>query len=270
MALSEFQRGVCRLLADTRIRGGESYVAGAAALNELLKAPRVSRDVDLFHDTEEALAWSWKTDREALAQAGYALTVLRERPTFVEATVARGRESVAVQWVHDSAFRFFPLEAHPDFGLVLHPLDLATGKVLALVGRVEPRDLVDTLTCDRDLQPLGYLAWAACGKDPGYSPSSILELAARANRYSEAEIQGLDFEGVPESAAELSRRLKRALAEGSEIAARLPAAEAGKLVLARDGRPYRGPAADLPEALSGGGLLFHPGSIRGAFPRLRV
>jgi hypothetical protein len=85
VALTPFQRDVCRLLADNRIRSGESYVAGAAALNELLHAPRRSRDIDLFHDTEEALAASWKADRSSLDQGGYALSVLRERPTFVEA-----------------------------------------------------------------------------------------------------------------------------------------------------------------------------------------
>ena len=55
MALTEYQRSVCRLLAGNRIRSGESYVAGGAALNELLRAPRLSRDIDLFHDTEQAL-----------------------------------------------------------------------------------------------------------------------------------------------------------------------------------------------------------------------
>jgi len=55
MALSEFQRGVCRLIAGGRIASGESYVAGGAALNELLQAARRSHDIDLFHDTAEAV-----------------------------------------------------------------------------------------------------------------------------------------------------------------------------------------------------------------------
>jgi len=59
MALTAYQRDICRLLADNRLRSGESYVAGGAALNELLRAPRLSRDIDLFHDTEQALAASW-------------------------------------------------------------------------------------------------------------------------------------------------------------------------------------------------------------------
>ena len=59
MALSEFQRRLCRLLADERKRSGESYVAGGVALNELLAGQRRSRDIDLFHDAQEALATSW-------------------------------------------------------------------------------------------------------------------------------------------------------------------------------------------------------------------
>ena len=55
MALTPFQRGICRLLAEHRIASGESYVAGGASLNELTAGSRVSRDVDLFHDSEEAL-----------------------------------------------------------------------------------------------------------------------------------------------------------------------------------------------------------------------
>jgi len=112
MALTRFQRDVCRLLADTRLRSGESYVAGEAALNELLSAPRLSRDIDLFHDTEAALAASWAADRRSLESC--QLSVIRERPTFVEAEVRRGLDSVVIQWAHDSAYRFFPLVQHAD------------------------------------------------------------------------------------------------------------------------------------------------------------
>jgi hypothetical protein len=58
MALTPFQRDICRLLAGNRLRSGESYVAKGATLNTLLAASRLSRDIDLFHDTEEALAVS--------------------------------------------------------------------------------------------------------------------------------------------------------------------------------------------------------------------
>jgi hypothetical protein len=268
MALTPFQRDVCRLLADNRLRSGESYVAGAAALNELLQASRRSRDIDLFHDTEEALASSWSSDRGSLEEKGYELSVLRERPTFVEAEVRRAGDAVVIQWARDSAYRFFPLVQHDELGLTLHPFDLATSKVLALVGRVEPRDFVDTLTCDSEVQPLGYLAWAACGKDPGFSPTAILELAARSARYSEAELRGLDFDGEAPDAADLAQRWRATLGTAREIIGLLPAEEVGRAVLARNGSPYQGEPAALQEALAGNAIVFHEGCIRGAFPRI--
>ena len=268
MALTEFQRGLCRLLAENRIRNGESYVAGGAALNELLHAPRRSRDIDLFHDTEQALSASWRSDRELLESTGHSVLVVRERPTFVEAEVRGAGGAVIVQWAHDSAYRFFPLVRHEELGLVLHPFDLATGKVLALVGRVEPRDFVDTLTCDREVQPLGFLAWAACGKDPGWSPAAILEQAARSARYSEAELEGLDYDGEAPKAAELSQRWHSALAAAREVTALLPAEQAGRAVMVRDGGLFRQEPQALREARDQGRLVYHEGSIGGAFPRI--
>jgi hypothetical protein len=268
MALTRFQRVVCRLLAGNRIRSGESYVAGGAALNELLHAPRRSRDIDLFHDTEQALAASWKSDRELLEADGLAVSVVRERPSFVEAEVRKGADAVVVEWARDSAYRFFPLVQHDELGLVLHPFDLATSKVLALVGRVEPRDFVDTLTCDREVQPLGHLAWAACGKDPGWSPAAILEQAARSARYTDAELRGLDFEGEAPRASDLSQRWRSALEAAREVTALLPAPEAGRAVMVKDGGLFREGIGALRDALSAGRLAFHEGSIGGAFPRV--
>ena len=69
MAITPFQRTLCRLLAETRIASGESYVAGGVALNEILAAPRRSRDIDLFHDTDAALQASWDADTLARPRA---------------------------------------------------------------------------------------------------------------------------------------------------------------------------------------------------------
>ena len=125
MALTSLQRDVCRALADRRRASGESYIAGGAALQEAVAAARLSRDLDIFHDTDEALAAAWEADRRTLSDAGYDVVVLRERPAYVEARVARGGDTVLVEWARDSAYRFFPLVEHPDFGLALHPFDLA-------------------------------------------------------------------------------------------------------------------------------------------------
>jgi len=269
MALTEFQRSICRLLAKSRILSGESYMAGGATLNELLHAPRVSRDVDLFHDTESALDATWQSDRQLLEQAGMAIHVIRERPSFVEAEISRDGQAVVLQWVRDSVYRFFPLVEHPDLGLTLHPFDLATNKVLALVGRLEVRDWVDTIECSERLQPLGYLAWAACGKDPGFSPPALLEHAARTTHYSSEEVATLAFASPPPDAGDLSRRWRVQLDTARATIAALPHTEAGKCVLDRAGVLFRGPVEVLGGALARGDLRFHSGSIRGAFPQMR-
>ena len=268
MALTAIQLEVCRLVAENRVASGESYVAGAAALNALLDSPRLSRDVDLFHDTEQALETSWTADRRLLEKAGFEVQVLRERPFFVEAQVSRRDSSLLMQWSRDSAYRFFPLVRHDDLGLVLHPFDLATNKVLALVGRLEVRDWVDVIHCHEKLQPLGYLAWAACGKDPGFSPHAILQHASQSARYSAEEILTLSFEGAPPDAAELAKIWHRSLTEAEGIVSRLPPSEAGTCVLEKEGGLFRGGVEALEAALARGGLRFHRGSIRGALPRL--
>jgi hypothetical protein len=269
MALTTLQRRICRVLAEQRKASGESYVAGGGALNELLAGRRRSRDVDLFHDTQAALAASWARDRDSLTAAGLGVEVLRERPSFVEARVRGDGEAALVEWTHDSAFRFFPLLEHADLGLTLHPFDLATNKLLALVGRREVRDWIDVVHCHEALQPLGYLAWAAAGKDPGFGPALLLEEASRAARYTQGEIDTLEFDGAPPDAGELSRRWHRAVAEAREIVAGLPAERAGTCVLAGDGRLFTASPTALAEQLASGQVHFHAGRIQGAFPEVR-
>lgn len=270
MALTEFQRTICRLIARQRVDSGESYIAGAVALNTLTAAPRISRDIDLFHDTTEAVTASWKADREMLESRGYQIQNQKEREAFVEAEVGKAGQSVIMQWTADSAFRFFPLIEHEDFGLTLHPFDLATNKVLALVGRLEARDWVDVINCHEKIQRFGYLAWAASGKDPGFSPAAILEQAGRSARYTAREISELSFMGPPPDAAELSQKWHAMLNEARALVIALPPAEIGRCVLDEDGNLFIGDAEQLRAALIAGKVRFHEGRIRGALPQPRA
>ena len=141
--------------------------------------------------------------------------------------------------------------------------------MLALVGRLEARDWVDTIQCHARIQRLGYLAWAASGKDPGFSPAAILEQAGRSARYSTAEIAALSFAGAPPDAASLSQAWHAMLEEARSIVAALPPAETGKCVVGLQGNLFMGGLLELPAALESASLRFHEGSLHGAWPRIR-
>lgn len=269
MALSDFQRQICRLLAQNRLDNGKSYLARGAALRDLLFSRRLSRDLDIFHDTLEALNSTWKADRAALLKAGYDVETLRDRAGFVEAKISKDGETVLMEWLRDSAFRFFPLLPHPDFGLTLHPFDLATNKMLALVGRVETRDWVDALTCHQKVAPLGYLAWAACGKDEGWNPQLILDEAARNSRTSREEWQEIEWAGEAPDLLESKTSWRAALAQAREIVALLPGDEVGSAVTDSTGALFRGELGQLEAALQRRVLRFHTGHIGGAWPQLK-
>lgn len=268
MAVTQFQSDVLRLLARRRKSGGERYVAGGLALNQLLGAPRLSRDINLFHDTQIALAESWRHDRNDLEGAGYRVEVFRERLSFVEAEVSREGQKVEVQWTRDSAFRFFPLIEDDLLGLSLHPFDLATNKVLAMAGRLEPRDWVDTLTCASAAQPLGYLVWAACGKDPGFNPTSLLAEISRFH-YSQAELDTLDYETERPDARVLGAKWHQELASTREVGRMLPPEEVGTCVYVKDAGLCQADASTLETLLAAGLIGFHAGSIGGSWPQMK-
>lgn len=267
MAATRFQAEVLRRIARSRIDGGETYVAGGLALNHVLGAPRLSHDIDVFNDTEEAVAAAFEKDTAVLRSAGYDVAVKRERTFFREATVSRGGESTDVQWARDSAYRFFPLLEDPLLGLSLHPFDLATNKLMAIAGREEPRDLVDIETCHDRLQPFGFLVWAACGKDPGFNPSFLLEFVARV-RYVQAEFDALVKMPERIDGAAVMRKWHEMIAAARETIAILPPEEAGKCILDADGALFRGTDDELRATLDAGRIVFHEGCIRGAWPRI--
>lgn len=267
MALTEYQRSILALLASRRIAKQESYLAGGAALIVATDSRRLSRDIDLFHDTKEALLATWDEDRRILSEDGYRVEARLQYPAFVEAFVRKDADAVVVQWAVDSAFRFFPLVRGPADLPALHPFDLATNKTLALIGRLEPRDWVDLISCHDRIQHLGLLSWAACGKDPGTNPSMILNEAGRSGRYTQAEMDGLSFDGGAPDAAALSARWKAMLAEARDVIAALPPAEVGTCVLDAGGGLYRGNPGSLADALGRESLRFHRGSIRGSIPK---
>lgn len=129
--LTKFQSHVLRLLA--KHRDLTSYVAGVIALNR--EGPRYSRGVDLFHDSRERLETAAKADAETLLTAGLEFSWTQILTGKREAEVSGLDDQVRLEWVRDSAFRFFPAQRDDTFGYVLHPADLATNKASAAADR---------------------------------------------------------------------------------------------------------------------------------------
>ena len=267
MALTDLQEKILRLLAGNRVENSESYVAGGLALNYKLSTPRLSRDIDIFNDSKAAMVRSWEMDREILFRNGYEVKPLRVLEYFIEAAVSKDGRRVEIQWGTDSAYRFFPLLPDPVVGFTLHPLDLAANKLLALVGRTEPRDWIDVITAIKKVQPLACLLSVACGKDPGFSPTSMLEYVAR-RHYNQVEIDEKIIPTGTYDAAELCRFWHDAVERARMMLELFPRAEVGKAVMTRDGKLFKGDDDALKAALAAGDLEFHEGTIGGAWPRI--
>jgi hypothetical protein len=125
--------------------------------------------------------------------------------------VSREGEAVKVEWAQDSAWRFFPVESDPVLCWKLHRFDALTNKALAMGARAETRDLVD-LVVNAESYPLYSVVWAACSKDPGFTPVSLLEWMRR-NARVQADV--LSELGVQMSPVDLKEAWLN-LAEGAE------------------------------------------------------
>lgn len=189
MPLTEFQSKLAKLLATQRTP--DSYLAGGAALHIQPNSKRFSNDLDYFHDSEQRVTEAFQKDEALLKEHQYEIEVVMHQPGFVRAVVKRESASTKVEWVHDSSWRFLPTIQSKEAGYILHPIDLALNKLLALIGRDEPRDYIDIHEVIENTLGLGALCWAAAGKDPGFTPAMILDLLRRRGRLQPYDLKRL-------------------------------------------------------------------------------
>lgn len=262
MPLTEFQRSLLATLAHGE--SDESYLAGGAAIHFAPNTVRYSNDLDFFHDSVERVARAFQRDRTRAEDAGYHVEVEISQPGFIRAEVSRGSASTRVDWAHDSAWRFMPLVHDELGGLLLHSVDLAVNKVLALAGRDEPRDFVDILFIDQQVLPLGALCWASAGKDPGFTPLSLLELLKRRGRFRPEEFSRLVL-AEPFDLVAAKDQWLRALDQAARFVRARPPSELGCLYWSTTTDRFVMPG---PDDLAGDQLHPHFGRPGGVVPQV--
>ena len=261
MPLTEFQADLARLLATNRTP--ESYLAGGAAINLEPNTLRYSNDLDFFNDSVERTSTTYAHDVNLLELHGYTVTLRISQPGYLSAQVSKADQSTRIDWAHDSAWRFLPTLSHDRYGYLLHPIDLAINKVLALAGRDEPRDFLDTLCVHDTILSLGALCWAGAGKDPGFSPHSLLELLKRRGKYHQSDFDRLRLAATV-SLTELKTRWLVALASAERLINSRPMNEIGCLYYSLSGKCFVTPSPeDRPEDLA-----LHYGKPGGVLPQV--
>lgn len=263
MPLTDFQRELLACLAESP--AAERYLAGGAAMHFAPNSTRFSDDLDFFHDSEARVASAFSADREVLERSGYELHLELSLPGFIRAVVRRSDEGTRVDWAHDSAWRFLPLIRDEWGGFLLDPVDLAVNKVLTLAGRDEARDFVDILFVHGRVLPLAALTWAAAGKDPGFTPLSLLELLQRRGRYRPEDFARLHLL-EPFDLPGAKGVWLAALAEAESFARERPPDEYGCLYYFPSGARFVVPRSDA--SLAAQGIVQHFGTPGGVLPRI--
>lgn len=260
MPLDDLQRAV--FAAIRAHRHPDSHIGGATALHRDPASPRYSEDIDVFHDAAEIVAGNAEQDAAALQAAGFAVRWHTRLVGFHRAEVEHNAEVLKLEWVYDSAFRFFPVQPDPVLGYRLHDADLAVNKVLAGAGRLAIRDYLDLVYLHRSYLRLGALVWAATGKDPGLSPLLILNELHRHTRYQPEDLAEVRLR-QPVSLQELKQEWLEMLRTARHLVERLPAADVGCLYLDQTGNP----ATPDPDTEGFRPLIRHFGQLKGSWPR---
>ena len=241
----------------------DSHLAGGAALHLAPDTTRISNDLDLFHDSAERVRSAYDADVVTLRAAGFVVTEQFGAPTFIRAVLRRAdNDATLIDWAYDSAWRFLPVQVDPVGGYVLHPIDLAVNKTLALVGRDEARDYVDLLYAHAHILPLGALVWAAPAKDPGFNPRSLLDLLRRRGRPRPEDVTALHLV-APFDLQLAKRQWRDAIDEATAFVDARPPEEAGCLY--RDALTGRF-MMPTPESVVGRDLVLHAGAMGGVLP----
>ena len=125
-------------------RGSAFFLTGGGALIGFYGHKRITRDLDLFTRDEDAFRVGSDFLKDAASRIGGKFEALRTTPYFRRFRVTRAEDSTIIDLVLETVRAVSePIEL-PSYDILIDtPEELAVNKVCALVGRAEPRDLVD-------------------------------------------------------------------------------------------------------------------------------
>lgn len=167
--LTALQRDFLRAFAGHRT---SFFLTGGAVLAGWVLGHRRTDDLDLFTTDDAAMQDGERTVRAVAAELGASVESVQSSSDFKRYLVRRGGESVVVDLIRD---RVPQLRAKVERdGLRTDTVEeIVANKICALVGRSEPRDLVD-LYC---LEQAGYRVESfladAARKDAGVTPATV-------------------------------------------------------------------------------------------------
>ena len=172
--LTRLQRRTARTILRITAPDG-FHLAGGAALVASRLTRRPTRDIDVLTALEPDVPAVARRVAHALRDDGLDVVVIASSPAFARLEVIaedarRGRFGVdlgrdSIEWPGTAT----------SLGPTLSPRELAANKVLALAGRVQPRDLADVATLVEHVTLDGMLA-DATRKDPGFTTRGLAEM----------------------------------------------------------------------------------------------
>ena len=260
MPITAFQKIVLKLIKSNR--SPDSYVAGGTAIQRAPGSLRFSADIDFFHDADQAVTDAFQSDRATLLSAGYTFEIQISQPSFYRATIGKADEQLKLEWIRDTAFRFFPVVDDEELGYRLHDIDLAINKCLALANRSAVRDALDIIELDRDIISLAAIVSAACGKDPGFTPDLMLEMIQRHMTFTPDQLAAESLT-KPVDPVKLKKELLTLIERTRKTLNSVPANAMGCLFIDKNG--------DVLKDLSNLKMTHHTphhGTIRGSWPKV--
>jgi hypothetical protein len=137
--LSSLQFDILRAFKDPSF-----FLTGGGALIGFYGHERMTRHIDLFTRDEDSFRIGFDILKDTVSNIGGNLEALRTTPYFRRFRVTRSEETTLVDLVLETVKAVSEPIAVEDYDIRIDtPEELAVSKICALVGRAEPRDLID-------------------------------------------------------------------------------------------------------------------------------